>query len=141
MDQIALERLTQDVMALPLYRFLGLELVAHETGRARMRLLVGSAAMGLGHFNGGIMPTLLDATCFFAVLPMLDDVEEASTTDTTSVLLRPVHDGATIETTSEVVQRGRTRAFIRATATVEERVVAYGHVTKAIIRPTAGRWS
>lgn len=141
MDDTDLERLTQDVMALPLYRFLGLELVSSCAGRARMRLPVTGAAMGLGHFNGGIMPTLLDATCFFAVLPMLEEVEQCSTTDTSSALLRPIQEGDTIESTSEVIQRGRTRAFIRATATVDDRVVAYGHVTKAILRPDGGRWS
>lgn len=141
MDDIELTRLTQDVMALPLYRYLGLELVSSQPGRASMRLPVGSAAMGLGHFNGGIMPTMLDATCFFAVLPMLDELEQCSTTDTSSALLRPVHEGDTIESTSEVVQRGRTRAFIRATATVDDEVVAFGHVTKAILRPAGRRWS
>lgn len=141
MTDSSLQTIADEVMALPLYRYLGLELVSMEPGAAEVRLPITASSMGLGHFNGALMPALLDAACFFAVLPMLEDDEECSTTDTSSVLLRPSQQGDVIDVHGEVVQRGRTRAFSRATAAVEGRTVAYGHVTKAIARPERQRWT
>lgn len=140
-NELVVDQLVADVLALPLYRFLGLELVSSRPGAARVRLPITSASMGLGHFNGALSPLLLDIASFFAVLPMLDADEECATTDTSTSLLRPTFEGQTIDVEAEVVQRGRSRAFCRARATVDDRVVAYGHVTKAISRPDRQRWT
>src|SRR4051812_7856844 len=84
--------------------------------------------------HGGVVTTLLDTTCYLALLPHLSDTEHAVTHDLTVSLLRPVAAGKRVDITGTVLRRGRAVAFLRAEATVGGDVVAAAQVTKSVVR-------
>ncbi len=123
------------VLDVPLHRFLGVRL--REDGRPQDGLVitVGEAAVNnVGVLHGGVASALLDVASYLALLPYLSEQEAAVTHDATSSLMRAVQRGAELEVTADVVRRGRSLAFLQARALVDGTPVAFGQVTKSILR-------
>lgn len=127
------------VLAIPLHRFLGVRLRRPDDPAAGITVDVGDAARNNADvLHGGVVTALLDVACYLALLPELAAGENAVTHDLTASLLRPVALGSQLQLTGTVVRRGRTVAFLRAEATVEGVVVAFGQVTKTVLGPSPG---
>ena len=122
------------VFDIPLHRYIGIRLVDDTDPAAGIVLPVEEPVLNnVGVLHGGIIPALLDVSCYLALLPQLDAGQNAVTHDVTASLLRPVSAGRRVEMRGEVVRRGRAVAFLRAEATVDGVAVAYGQVTKTVV--------
>ena len=122
----------QGVLDIPLNVFLGMQLRDPAAGVwfPVARPAQNQAAV----LHGGVVTTLLDTTCYLALLPHLSDDEHAVTHDLSVSLLRPVAAGKRVDLTATVLRRGRAVAFMRAEATVDGEVVAAAQVTKSVVR-------
>jgi uncharacterized protein (TIGR00369 family) len=122
------------VFAIPLHRYLGIELIDPGDPPAGIVLPVEEPVLNnAGVLHGGLVPGLLDVACYLALLPLLDADENAVTHDVTASLVRSVSAGRRVHMTGEVVRRGRAVAFLRAEARVDGAVVATGQVTKTLV--------
>ena len=123
------------VLDIPLHRFLDVQLRDPEQPAAGLVVEVGEAARNNADvLHGGIVSALLDVACYLALLPELADDENAVTHDVTASLVRAVPRGARLEVVGTVVRRGRSLVFLRTEAMVDGKVVAYGQVTKSLLR-------
>ena len=123
------------VLDIPLNRFLGMELRDPADPAAGVWFPVAPPAQNQAAvLHGGVVTTLLDTTCYLALLPHLSDDEHAVTHDLSVSLLRPVAAGKRVDMTATVLRRGRAVAFMRAEATVDGEVVAAAQVTKSVVR-------
>lgn len=129
------ETRVQGILAIPINRFLGMELRDPGNPSAGLWFPVGPSAQNQAAvLHGGVVTTLLDTACYLALLPQLSDEEHAVTHDLTVSLLRPVAAGRRVDITGTVLRRGRAVAFMRAEATVDGEVVAAAQVTKSVVR-------
>ena len=125
----------QGVLDIPLNLFLGMELRDPANPAAGVWFPVARPAQNQAAvLHGGVVTTLLDTTCYLALLPHLSDDEHAVTHDLSVSLLRPVAAGKRVDITATVLRRGRAVAFMRAEATVDSEVVAAAQVTKSVVR-------
>ena len=124
----------QGILDIPLNRFLGMQLRDPVDPSAGIWFPVGRSAQNqAGVLHGGVVTTLLDTACYLALLPSLSDAEHAVTHDLTVSLLRPVVADQRVDLVGTVLRRGRAVAFLRAEATVEDRLVAAAQVTKSVV--------
>ena len=122
------------VFAIPLHRFLGIRPIDREQPAKGLVLpATGAAVNNAGVVHGGIITALLDVASYLAILPRLEPGRNAVTHDATSSLLRPVPADAEVRLAGTVVRCGRTLAFLRAEATVDDVTVAFGQVTKSLV--------
>lgn len=122
------------VLAIPLHRFLGVELLDVDDPAAGIAFLVDEAAQNqVGVLHGGVVAALLDVASYLALSAHLGRDEHAVTHDLAVQLLRPVSGGSRVEVRGTVLRRGRAVAFLRADATVDGRVVAAAQVTKTVV--------
>jgi uncharacterized protein (TIGR00369 family) len=93
----------------PFHRYLGLQLMEHRDGYARLRLTrTESTPTGIGgSVNGGVIATMVDMATIPAVFTgMREGSVPAGTADLQVTYLRPAH-GAWIEAEATVLRRGR----------------------------------
>jgi uncharacterized protein (TIGR00369 family) len=115
-----LERLNRDFMSLvPFNRALGLEAVALDDGRARLRLpyradLVGNPDTGVLH--GGVVTALLDAACGAAVFMALKAPMSIATLDLRIDYLGPATVGRELLCETVCYRVTRHVAFVRGEA-------------------------
>lgn len=122
------------VFAIPFHRFLGIRPI--DPARPAHGIVLpatGAAVNNAGVVHGGIITALLDVASYLAILPHLEPGQNAVTHDATASLMRPVPAEAEVRLTGTVVRCGRTLAFLRAEATVDEVAVAFGQVTKSLV--------
>lgn len=130
----ALAARVDGVLAVPLHRFLGLEVVAVGDGAAHARFTVGESAINnVGLIHGGVLYSLLDATCFLAVAGQLPAGRTASTIDIAFSMMRPVSAGAVVDLSAGLDRLGRGTAFLHGLATAGGKPVAKAQATKAIL--------
>jgi uncharacterized protein (TIGR00369 family) len=124
------------VLAHPFHRFAGLELVHQQPGKAWCRFEVAPTLINAaGMLHAGILYGLMDATCYLAVLPTLEEGEHAATVDLHTSLVRAAPQGARIALRAEILRRVTNLAFLRCEAqTVEGAAgtIASATITKAI---------
>jgi uncharacterized protein (TIGR00369 family) len=124
----------QDVLDIPLNRFLGMRLRDESEPSAGIWFPVGPSAQNqAGVLHGGVVTTLLDTACYLALLPHLSPEEHAVTHDLAVSLMRPVTAERRVDIIGAVLRRGRSVAFLRAEATVDGEVVAAAQVTKSVV--------
>jgi uncharacterized protein (TIGR00369 family) len=114
-----LERLREQLDALPLCRDLRIEVLELGEGRARASI---ATPPELRH-PGGIIPgvyltALIDATTSFAVQTLLAEEERHATTDLSVHFVRAATD-LRLTAASSLIERGRRRAFARCEVTDE----------------------
>lgn len=119
------ELIDKSFESVPYAKFLGIEMVGVERGKAVMRLPVhdGLKRNG-GVVHGGATASLIDTTAAFAIMTVLEPGQATSTVDLTLHYLRPVVSG-NMTATARVVRSGR-RIVIAAVDVVdsEENLVA-----------------
>ena len=126
----------QGVLDVPLHRWLGVSLADPADVGAGLVLPVGSSALGNADLmHGGIMTALLDVVAYLRLLPSLDDDVDAVTHGASVSLLRSVRGGSTVLLRADLLRCGQSLAFLRSEATVDGDVVAFGQVTKSLVRP------
>lgn len=126
--------------AVPFATALGLELVDAEGMKARARAvwredLVGDPDTGVIH--GGVITTLLDNLCGFAVLLALREFRSAATLDLRIDYMRPAERGRDVMAQAECYHVTRHIAFVRATAFHEgdPRIIANASASFALNDP------
>jgi uncharacterized protein (TIGR00369 family) len=131
-----LQKWTEWVLKHPFHRFAGLELVHQEAGKAWCRFQVSEDLTNMADtLHAGLLHGLVEATCYLALLPMLEDDEHAATTDLHVSVVRAAPRGARIALRAEVLRKGRSMAFMRCEAQTAEGgagTIAVATVTKAI---------
>ncbi|WP_228389281.1 PaaI family thioesterase [Cumulibacter manganitolerans] len=134
MDSSALQARVAAIIDLPLHRFLGVSLIDADDPAAGATFVVDEPTQGPGGWlHGGVVYTLLDMTCYLALLPHLAEDKIAVSHAVNISLMKGVPGGSTVRLTAEVVRVGRSLAFLRAEARAEGHVVATATVTKSII--------
>jgi uncharacterized protein (TIGR00369 family) len=126
------------VLSHPFHRFAGLELVHQQPGKAWCRFEVSPSLVNLaGMLHAGVLYGLMDAACYLAVLPLLEEGEQAGTVDLHASVLHAAPQGARIALRAEILRRGAHLACLRCEAqTVEGATgtIAIATITQAISR-------
>ncbi|MCI0856483.1 MAG: PaaI family thioesterase [Chloroflexi bacterium] len=114
---------------------LGMETVAREPGRSRMRMEVDPVWHNPnGVLHGGVIYTMVDYSMGSAVQPDLPEGEYCATIEAKINYLSAVREG-TLTVDTEVVKQGRNIAFTESKVTDEQgKLVATGSGTIFIIR-------
>ncbi len=98
----------------PYARFLGLDLVSVETGKATVKLTVrDDLRQPYGLLHGGATASLIDTATAMAIVATLPEDEKATTIDLNVQYLRPVTDGQ-IHCTAKIVRAGKRIIFLSA---------------------------
>lgn len=130
--------LLRDFDDIPFHRYLGLKLVEHRDGYARLRLArTESTPTGVGgSVNGGVIATMIDMATIPAVFSgMRDGVLPAGTADLQVTYLRQAQ-GNWIEAEATVLKRGRQLCTVEVAVTNDAgELCAKGRVLYAL-RPT-----
>jgi uncharacterized protein (TIGR00369 family) len=131
-----LQQWNEWVLKHPFHRFAGLELVHQEAGKAWCRFQVSDDLTNMaGTLHAGLLHGLFEASCYLALLPLLEDDEHAGTIDLHVSVVRAAPRGARIALRAEVLRKGRNVAFVRCEAQTAEGgagTIAVATVTKAI---------
>ncbi|WP_323791155.1 PaaI family thioesterase [Nocardioides sp.] len=122
------------VFDLPLHRSLGLRPVADGDPSAGVELPVSEGTVNPSAvLHGGLVPLLLDVTCFLRLLEDLPEGSHAVTVSTSSSIIAAAREGDVVRCTAQVDRLGRTHAFLSAEVRVGDKVVATGQVVKAVV--------
>jgi uncharacterized protein (TIGR00369 family) len=133
---ISLEADVDEVLAVPLMRFLGVRYAGHGPGSARLSLTVGAQALnGNGSLHAGALYALLDVVGYLAAMPSFERGQTATTHTINVSLMRPVAEGAELELEGRVLKRGRSLIFVQSEARVGDKEVALATVCKSIVGP------
>lgn len=101
------QRIDQAFEDVPYARFLGIEMVEVERGRAVLRLLAcDDLRRNGGAIHGGATASLIDTAAAFAIMTILEPDQATSTVDLTLHYLRPLVTGMAIAH-ARVVRAGR----------------------------------
>lgn len=121
------------VLALPLHRSLGLRLATDDPADG-VELRVGTATMNPSAvLHGGLVPLVLDVTCYLRLLPELGAGSHAVTVSSTASIIAAAREGEIVRATAQVDRLGRTHAFLSGRLCVGDKVVATGQVVKAVV--------
>jgi len=100
------ERIQTAVRNVPFGDLVGMKLESVGPGVASMSLTVRSELLqNNGVVHGGALATLIDSAAAFAVIPLLQDDETATTVDLTINYLRPLKNGAA-QVSARVLREG-----------------------------------
>ena len=134
-SQEEVKAIIKDVFSIPLHRYLGLELIRQNSEEAVIRINGGPNTLNLaGVVHGGVYYAMLDAACFLAALPLLEQGENMVTHDIHVSVMRPVPQGQDVDFRGVVKRRGRQLVFCEAEATSRGKLIAAASVTKSIVR-------
>ena len=137
-----IDQIKDDILAHPLHRACELELVSAVDGRSEVRFPVNDFTTNpQGALHGGIVYALMDVACFFAAASRLPPEQHVVTIEPHRSVLRAASRGEQVVIRAHVDRLGRTLAAMRAEAYAinaqqQERLIATGSVTKAIVQIT-----
>jgi uncharacterized protein (TIGR00369 family) len=120
--------------SVPLLRFLGVDPVDPADPAAGLEFTVTDAAVNaVDALHGGAISTVLDVAAYLALLPRLEEGEEAITHALFVSYLRRAAVGDALRASGSVVRRGRQLAFVAAELRADERLLAAAQFTKSIV--------
>ncbi len=129
-----IEAIRQRLMELPLHRFLGMQVEAMHAGSAHARATVTEQTANVaGVLHGGAFYALLDNVAYLAVVPLLDQGQNATTHDLHVSVLRPARLGDVLRLEGKVRRFGRSLVFCEAEAWVGDKLTATARVTKSLV--------
>lgn len=129
----------QRVRDLPLHKHLGLQVLSARDGTSALELSVSSANVNpMQVLHGGVTYAVCDVAAYVALLTLLDSTQGAVTHDIHISCMRPAPLGSVLRVDAKVVQKGKSLAFVDATATLNGRLIATARVTKSIVAMPAG---
>lgn len=125
-------------LAVPLLAFLGVAANDASDPRAGLHFIVGRDSLNAADaLHGGAIATALDVAAYLAVLPDLEDSEEALTHAFSASYIAGAAEGERVEARASVLRRGRHLAFVSGELQTDDRLLATASVTKSI-RPIGG---
>ncbi len=128
------EQRVQAVLNQPFSKFVGLEIVSSEKGRAHLRFQATENVINPAQkLHGGILNALLDMACYVALVAQLKEGQNAVTIDAHFNNIRATKEQAVIDIFSEVTARAPSVAFAKAEALVKNKLIASGSLTKSIV--------
>ena len=105
------KRIESAVQNLAFGQLVGIKLEAAEPGQASMSLAIrDELRQNNGVVHGGAIAALIDSVAAFAVIPLLDEDETATTVDLTISYVRPLTNG--VATASAKVLRAGSRIVV-----------------------------
>jgi len=127
----------QEVLgAAPYFKLLGMEVVDLKPGCSTLRLNVEEKHLQpFGQAHGGVVGSILDASTFWAVFPVLEPGQSMTTADLKVNYLAPVLAGQTLIATSETIRVGRTLGLAEGRLEEEAsgRLVAFATSTLMVL--------
>jgi uncharacterized protein (TIGR00369 family) len=131
---ISLEADVNEVLAVPLVRYLGARYAGHTEDGARLSLTVGPQVLnGNDSLHAGALYALLDVVAYLAAMPSFERGQTATTHTINVSLMRPVAEGAELEIEGRVLKRGRSLIFVQSEARVGDKQVALATVCKSVV--------
>jgi uncharacterized protein (TIGR00369 family) len=131
---VSLEADVQEVLDVPLMRYLGARYLGHVEDCAQLSLTVGAQTLnGNGSLHAGALYALLDVVAYLAAMPTFERGQTATTHTISVSLMRPVAEGAELELEGRVLKRGRSLIFVQSEARVGDKQVALATVCKSIV--------
>lgn len=126
------------VLAHPFHKACGLELLAADEGKAEITIAMNEFTLNPeGALHGGVLYAFVDVACFFAAISRLEEEQHPVSIETHVSLLRAATREDQLVVRAGVDRLGRTLAAMRAEVIArrdgEERLIATGSVTKAIL--------
>ena len=122
------------VLDLPLHRSLGLRLAIDGDPASGVEMSVDDRTTNPSAvLHGGLLPLMLDVTCFLRLLETLPDESHAVTVSSTVSVIAAAREGDVVRCTARVDRIGRTHAFLSGEVRVGDKVVATGQVVKAVV--------
>ncbi|AFT72350.1 putative domain 1, putative [Alloalcanivorax dieselolei B5] len=131
--------LIDTILARPLHRACGLNLVRSADGESEVTLELNEFTLGpTGDLHGGILYAFFDVASFLALLSVLPEDRYAVSIETHTSLLRGASGEGRIVIRTRVDRLGRTLASMRGEAFFQaadgtEKLIATGSVTKAVV--------
>jgi uncharacterized protein (TIGR00369 family) len=114
------KRIDRAVRNIPFGSLVGIQLETIEPGSATMSLQVrDELKQNNGVVHGGAIATLIDSAAAFAVIPLLNENETATTVDLTISYLRPLITGVA-KVSARVLRQG-SRLIVISADVVDER--------------------
>lgn len=127
------QRIDRAFDEVPFVKFLGIELVEVEQGRAVMRVFVRQELRRNGGVvHGGVTASLIDTAAAFAIMTTLAPDQASSTVDLTVHYLRPIVSG-NVTAHARVVRNGR-RVVIASVDVVDEAEILLATALTTYIR-------
>lgn len=132
-DAQATQERARRALAVPLLKYLGAAPAdAHDATRGIRLSVTPGTLNAAGSLHGGAIATVLDVAAFLAVLPVLEDDEDATTHAFSASYLEGAVSGDEVVATARVLRRGRWIAFVAAELRGGPTLLATATVTKSI---------
>lgn len=123
----------------PLHRELGLRPIDPDRPQDGLAITVADKTVNaFDVLHGGIVPLLIDVSCYLAVVPELEAGTNAVTHSGSTALMRGVQRGAEVEVRGRIQKAGRTLYFCAADVTSGGKLVASGTVVKSVVERSGG---
>jgi uncharacterized protein (TIGR00369 family) len=126
--------LIEQALAVPVHRFLGVELMSLAPGEARCQIIIGeNAATPSNTLHGGVLSLVLEIAAYAALMPMIDADKIPTTIDFHNQPMRSVALGDKLEIVAKVLRHGRRTASCEVATFVEGRLMSKGLILKALL--------
>jgi acyl-coenzyme A thioesterase PaaI-like protein len=114
-------------------RWAGLKLLELKPGFARISFTPRAEMLTPWEtLNGGVLNSLVEVPAFLALLTALEPTELPVTNDIFLQHVRPLPGDAEYELTSQLLRKGRTMAWLEATAWVGRKECTFARLTKTL---------
>lgn len=133
------ERRIQVTFRAPVQKFFGIRIISREPGFSTLEMAASENTINLpdnfeaGRVHGGVFYAMLDVAAYVALLPLMNDDQNAYTHDINVNLMKPVQYGKTVIFKGIIRKVGRSIAFCDSEAWCDGELVAIGRVTKSIV--------
>ena len=118
----------------PFQRFVNLKISEREPGYSTLEMESSENVMNAtGFVHGGVIYAMLDVAAYVALLPLMNDDQNAVTHDIFVNVIRPSPKDRTIIFKGIVRKVGKRLAFCDSEAYCDGELVATGRITKSII--------
>jgi uncharacterized protein (TIGR00369 family) len=124
---------SQRALEVPLLGFLGAALVDEKGAPPSLSMIFSErGANAVGAIHGGTLSTLLDVAAYLAVLPHLEEGEEALTHAIAANYMASASLDDTVRASGALLRRTRRMAFMAAELRSETGLLASAMVTKSV---------
>lgn len=135
MSQRELRERAAFALAVPLLEFLAVKPVDERDPASGLSFPPkGNALNALGAPHAGALSTVLELAAYMALLPQLEDHEEAVTHQFSASYIARAAGEAALIARGNVLRRTRNLAFVSVKLRQQERLLATAQVTKSIFR-------
>ena len=135
------ERRLEGTLKAPLQKFLDIKVTGREPGYSTVEMTSSENAMNtsektmasIGRVHGGVIYAMLDVTAYIALLPLMEDNQNAVTHNISVNVMKPVPFGKKVIFKGIIRKVGSRIAFCDSEAYCDGELIATGRITKTII--------